>query len=572
VNHADLERGRRSFKHLRLAPCVVLLLASCAGLGRQPDPLALEAQYRERALAFLQGPSPERALDEYNRNVGLYPQVSAEVLQAYAQKQRLLLDRHREDRALNRMIAAWTSLKAVGGSDPETDALVRTSLLDDLKANRRVASLLALQYQDPAFPGGVATRTLEPLLDYEGIACHVLVHWTRRTVNGVVRTDSPYFTGSGFLIDRRHVVTAYHVVEAVFGDDTVSWSVEVKKDGVYHKVEKLVGYDAIDDIAVLELGEPVSVPENIIALFGDSATVPPGFEIYCLGDPQGFELTWTRGIVSATARRAPEMGSWMQIDAAVSSGASGGLVLGADGRIYGMVVAGSFYGNINFAVPSRTILERLDRLLAGEAGRFPWLGLLIQGDFEQTGKLVIADVFPSSPLVTAGVETGDTLHSINGVQVKTVPAVHAILRDLPLGGVVRVAVGQGEKVTELYVPLPARPEYALYNATRQYGKERMLLTYFGFRLNFAAQSTRTIRVGGQSFRVPTYPVQEVRARSEVEAFGVRAGDRIGILLDNEHLMRRYIDIVHFPKNMGEVEDQEDMILELTRGAYDENIL
>jgi S1-C subfamily serine protease len=514
------------------------------------------------------------ALHLYNKNLKKFPEVSSYILKAYTDRQKALFDHYSSRGDIKRVGVAYANLKALGAADAAMESAVKKLVLDDLRARKQSATLLAMENADPSFHSGIERSQILPLIGFQKIACHILLHWTRKTENGITRADMPFFAGSGFFIDSRHIVTAYHVIAPVFTEQTVSWSVEIKKDGAYHAVEKLLAYDSIDDIAVLETKESFDIPEGIVGLFGDSTSVKPGFDIFCLGDPQGYESTWTKGIVSAVSRRAPEIGSWMQVDAAVSPGASGGMVLGGDGKMYGMVIAGTSFGDINFAVPSSTLLRRLSGLCAGENMRFPWLGLLIKSDFVKTGTLVIQDVFPSSPLNTVGLKAGDAVMELNGAAVKTVPEAQDIIDGLPMGCVVKVKASSAETGhgIEYYVPLSARPEFAMYNATQDYDRLSVLYPYFGFRVDGKNINRVSIPFGGQSVVVPVYRVLEIRPESVLDRFGVKPGDQIAILSDSTSDMTRYLELMHLPKDKNEMKDMRDLTIKLKKEAYDEDIL
>ena len=565
----------RTKKILPLAPaalaalCAAFLAASCA-TTKPALPVDGEQEYRDKAFALIDGPVPELVLSLYNANIASYPAASAEILARYTEVEKNLLQSCLESQDVPHVKTVSANLRALGAIDTATEILIEKLVLDDLSARRQTATLLARQYTDPSADISVERSQIVPVTDYQKIACHILVHWTRKTANGITRTDTPAFTGSGFFIDPTHVVTAYHVIEPVFDNSTVSWSVEVKKDGAYYTAKSLLAYDSINDIAVLEMDTPFEVPANIIGMFGDSGTLTPGFEIYCLGDPQGYESTWTKGIVSAVSRPAPEIGTWMQIDAAVSPGASGGLVLGADGRIYGMIIAGSFYGDINFAVPSTTILEKLDGLLSGVNARSPWLGLLL--DSQEREKLVIADIFPSSPLKGTRLGAGDVILELNGRPVKTVAEAQAVIGEIPVGSVVRVRALQNGTPLEYYVQLMGRPEYAMYNATQSFNQRSVLYTYFGFRIDNTHVRTTSWTYQGKTIQVPFYKVMEVKPKSILDLYGVRAGDEVGILSDTTVDMRREIYLLHMPKGKTKIANPSDLIIELVKDAYDENIL
>ncbi len=556
----------------------MFLAASCVTVKREeapplpaPDPAK---EYETKGLELLDGPAPELALNLYNINKFRYPTISLDIRLKYAETQKALFAKYAEARDIPRLLIAYANLKAMGASDDEKDALVEKLYRNDLRTREQKATMLDAYYAGKSLDAGVKKAELIPLAAYEKIACHIIVHWTHKTVNGIERTDAPSFSGSGFFIDPTHVLTAYHILEPVFDDSTVTWSAEIKNNGVYYPMKRLVAYDSIDDIAVLEVEKPVDLPADVIGLFGDSAALAPGAEIYCLGNPQGFELTWTRGIVSAVTRRAPEVGAWMQIDAAVSSGASGGLVLGADGRIYGMIVAGTLFGDINFAIPSRTLLQRIDGLLAGECTRLPWLGVLIEEDFEQTGNLIIEEIFPSSWLKATDLRAKDTILELNGTPVKTVLAAQAILQSLPLGSIVKVKACRKTDAVDVdyYVQLASRPEYAMYNAVRDMDRLSTLYTHFGFEVSRKDVVTFSFSLSGKTYTIPIYKVQKIKPKSVLDCYGVRMGDSVGILMDSTRNMTRYVDVIHIPEKVKKIEDVSDLIIELRKGAYNDNIL
>ena len=107
------------------------------------------------------------------------------------------------------------------------------------------------------------------------------------------------------------------------------------------------------------------MPYSFYQLLGNSDSLKQGFPIYVMGHHLRLTSTLTKGIISASTRRAPEVGTWIQVDTNVGPGASGGMLIGEDKLIYGVIVAGIIY-NTNFAVPSNTILQiLLTRLMSG---------------------------------------------------------------------------------------------------------------------------------------------------------------------------------------------------------------
>jgi S1-C subfamily serine protease len=202
----------------------------------------------------------------------------------------------------------------------------------------------------------------------------------------------------------------------------------------------VASYDALTDIALLELREAQPFPFKISEMFGDSTSLKQGFSVYCLAHHNKLSSTLTRGIVSAVSRKAPEVGNWIQIDANVTPGASGGLLIGEDLKVYGMVVAGLLFEDINFAVPSQSIFEVLDRLKAGQPLKRPWLGLLLEQPRHKTWDPKIIEVFPSSPLSQLKVDENAILMEINHQRILTITQAQEMINSLEAGNIVHIKI------------------------------------------------------------------------------------------------------------------------------------
>jgi len=140
----------------------------------------------------------------------------------------------------------------------------------------------------------------------------------------VIKTDVGI--GSGFIIDPAgYIATNYHVVE-----DATAGFVSTS-DGVIHRV-KIVGYNKLADIAVLKIDGSFDA-----ILFADSDSVKTGQKVIAVGSPNGFDFTVTEGIVSATHRKDPNTSNiYIQIDAALNPGNSGGPLVDGTGKVVGM--------------------------------------------------------------------------------------------------------------------------------------------------------------------------------------------------------------------------------------------
>src|SRR3954463_13268177 len=165
--------------------------------------------------------------------------------------------------------------------------------------------------------------------------------------------------GSGVVVTAEgHIITNNHVVDQV--DE-----IEVQLSDGKTKKAKLVGADAVVDLAVLKIDEPGLKPLK----FGDSDSVQVGDFVVAIGNPFGFEETVTDGIISSKGRpnRVDGFGDYLQTNAAINPGNSGGPLVNLRGEIIGINTAiisrsGGSQG-IGFAIPSNNVKMALESLL-----------------------------------------------------------------------------------------------------------------------------------------------------------------------------------------------------------------
>ena len=230
--------------------------------------------------------------------------------------------------------------------------------------------------------------------------------------------------GSGFIIDKSgEIVTNDHVVEN-------GKKITVKLPDGREFDAKLIGADKATDIALLKVKSDRPLPT---VEFGDDHQVRVGDWVIAVGNPFGLSNTVTAGIVSSIGR---DIGNgpytdFLQIDASINKGNSGGPTFDLQGKVIGMnsmifSPSGGSVG-IGFAIPSSTVREVIDQLKAhGHVSR-GWLGVSIQsvtpemaasmGSKESKGAIV-ASVSPGGPAAKAGIHPGDVVLAVNGKSVQ----------------------------------------------------------------------------------------------------------------------------------------------------------
>jgi len=308
-------------------------------------------------------------------------------------------------------------------------------------------------------PSGVA----HPLPDFSGLVAEV----RPAVVSVTVRQDgSPREArGSGFIIDSDGtIVTNNHVAAA--GN-----KLSVTLDDGTELPATVVGRDPRTDIAVLKVKTDKPLPSLKL---GDSSQVKPGEWVIAVGNPFGLGGTVTAGIVSALGRDigAGPYDQFLQIDAPINRGNSGGPLFTQDGKVIGVNTAilsptGGSIG-IGFAIPSDLVKDVVGQLrTAGHVTR-GFLGVETQAvtpaiasglglDRHVHGAL-IANVQPDSPAGKAGVKPGDVVQSVNGTQVAGPNELARTVADLKPGETAKLTVLRDGDQKSLEVKVSTMPD------------------------------------------------------------------------------------------------------------------
>ena len=256
--------------------------------------------------------------------------------------------------------------------------------------------------------------------------------------------------GSGFIINENGiVVTNNHVIEGA--EDIV---VQVNGDKEFKA--KVIGADPLSDIAVLQL----DTKEKFIPVkFGDSDKARIGDWVIAIGNPFGFGGTVTSGIISARNRSIglSRYEDYIQTDASINSGNSGGPLFDMNGNVIGIntaILGRSGNVGIGFSIPSNSAKVVIDQLIEFGETKRGWLGVRIQdvtkeiAEVEQLGEprgALVASVADNSPSDKAGVKAGDIILEFNGEKIQEMKELPIIVAKTEVGKKVDVKIWRNKK-------------------------------------------------------------------------------------------------------------------------------
>jgi serine protease Do len=254
--------------------------------------------------------------------------------------------------------------------------------------------------------------------------------------------------GSGFVIDGKEglIVTNNHVID---GADEIIINFS---DGSKLKVDRIVGKDTKTDLALLKVTPKRPIHQ---VSFGASSRMKVGDWVMAIGNPFGLGGSVSVGIISAKQRdiNTGPYDDYLQTDAAINKGNSGGPLFNMDGEVIGINTAiispTGFSVGIGFAVPSDVASVVVDQLrLYGETRR-GWLGVNIQsitddlaetyGLKENTGAFV-SSVSPGGPAAKGGIQDGDVILRFDGKDVVTMRTLRTLVAQTQIGKEVDVEV------------------------------------------------------------------------------------------------------------------------------------
>lgn len=274
------------------------------------------------------------------------------------------------------------------------------------------------------------------------------------------REQVQHVGGSGIVISPDgYIVTNNHVVDG-------ATDIRVTTSDRRVLAAKLIGADPMTDLAVIKVSEKnmTSVP------WGDSKALRPGQTVLAFGNPFGFRFSVTRGIVSALNRANPysdnprKPGEFIQTDAAINEGNSGGPLVDARGEVVGINTflispSGAFSG-MGFAIPSQIAKPTVDALIRDGKVEHSYIGIGITDVTPENAKFfhlsnvsgaLISQVEPNAPGTRAGLKVGDVITSVDGKTVDGAGQLQVMVGEQRPGSKINLTVVRDGKALNLPV-------------------------------------------------------------------------------------------------------------------------
>ena len=267
---------------------------------------------------------------------------------------------------------------------------------------------------------------------------------------GVPQERQSSALGSGFIIDEKGiVVTNNHVI-------TDAEDIIVRVNGDKEFKAKVIGADPLSDIAVLQL----ETTEKFVPVkFGDSDKARIGDWVIAIGNPFGLGGTVTSGIISARNRSIglSRYEDYIQTDASINSGNSGGPLFDMNGDVIGIntaILGRSGSIGIGFSIPSNSAKIVIDQLIEFGETKRGWLGVRIQNVTKEIAEVenldkprgaLVASVAPNSPSEKAGVKAGDIILEFNGEKIQEMKELPIIVARTEVGKKVKVKIWRNKK-------------------------------------------------------------------------------------------------------------------------------
>jgi putative serine protease PepD len=331
------------------------------------------------------------------------------------------------------------------------------------------ATAVALTHDSGSSAAPAAAAATTPASNTASNATLSVAEIARRDTNSVVEVDaslndtqSPYpgsssqssAEGTGWVFDTKgDIVTNQHVVDGAS-------KVRVRfADGSTYSAT-VVGTDISSDLAVLHVNAPSS--KLVPLTLGDSSVLGVGDGVVAIGNPFGLDGTVTSGIVSALDReiQAPDgtpIEGAIQTDAAINHGNSGGPLLNLAGNVIGVTsqIQSDSGGNdgVGFAIPSNTVKNVVDQLIAGKKVQHALLGVTVSSASNGT---TVGSVESGTGAEKAGVRSGDVITAVDGKAISSSQQLRTVIATHKPGDTISLTIRRNGSTKTLNVTLGSR--------------------------------------------------------------------------------------------------------------------
>lgn len=281
------------------------------------------------------------------------------------------------------------------------------------------------------------------------------------------RPRREFALGSGVIVSAEgFVLTNYHVV--VGADD-----IKVKLFNGETFAASVIGLDSLSDVSVIQIKN--ARRDLPVAPLGDEVKARPGDWVLAIGNPFSLSSTVTLGIISALNRKLSNSNliqNYIQTDAAVNPGNSGGALVNIEGKVIGINTMiytenGGFMG-IGFAIPITQAQKVMDELIRHGRVIRGWIGLSVQDLNDEarralnlgsrTEGVLVADVYRDQPAEKAGIKSGDVILSFAGKRIENADQLRDRISEQPPGASVPAIIVRNEKELTVRVTIEERNE------------------------------------------------------------------------------------------------------------------
>lgn len=303
------------------------------------------------------------------------------------------------------------------------------------------------------------------------------------TVNSVFGSGESEATGSGIIISEDgYIITNNHVVSTESAssyyaiEEASSMKVNLYNDATEYDAE-IIGTDEYTDLAVIKINTSGLTP----ATLGNSDGVKVGEFAMAIGCPLGLESTVTSGIISAVDRIVDDGSgneyTCIQTDAAINSGNSGGALVNSNGEVIGintLKFSGTGVEGMGFAIPINSTTDVVNQLIEFQTVKRPYIGIEGVSVDEKTAKeynipigIYVYTVQKNSPAEKSGLQKGDVITKIEGIEIKSVNELNKEKNKHNIGDTVTLSVFKNGENIEIQIPLEETPEEEQKSATNE---------------------------------------------------------------------------------------------------------